>query len=101
MNIDRLISDLEEAKECDLFTENQVGEIDDVLRVLRAHQVLSEGEDGGAEHKLERIVARLKKERYDTTENVTVPSKYRQGYQMGISKALSVVKGEIEDEQGG
>lgn len=95
MNLNDLISDLEEVKEYDLFTDDQIKDINSVLRVLRAHQVLSEGKESGAEHKLERVVAKLKKEQSDLH---TSRSEYEQGYQTGIGKAISVIKGEMTDE---
>lgn len=102
MKYGETITELEELLTDKLLTEEQKDDIRDTIKVLRSHQILSEGKESGAEHKLERIVAKLKKEKTenlaDNAVEATKKSRYQQGYVTGISNALSIVLGEIEDE---
>lgn len=102
MKYQKVISELEELLMDDLLTGKQKDDIRSTLKALRSHQVLSEGEDGGAEHKLDRIVAKLRKRktdlRPDSASEAQRQSEYKQGLVVGISKALSIVLGEMEDE---
>lgn len=81
--------------EDDLLTLNQIKDVRNVITVLRSHQVLSEGKESGAGHKLERIITKLKEEKSQGKDKTR--SEFGEGYRMGLSKAISVVKGEREE----
>lgn len=97
MNLDELISGLEKVRERDILTGEQRKDIQNVLTILQAHQVLSEGENDGAEHKLDRVVAKLQEERTMRMEDGAM-REYTQGYKNGLTKAISVIKEEMTDE---
>ena len=93
MNINRLVQDLEEFSRLDRLGHSQREKVMSALHVIQAYQAIQLGKDKSTKNIVHRSIQKMREERKSPLSD----TEFVKGYKQGISKAISILKGEIDD----